>query len=62
MARAPSPSKVEAQRQREYMAEDDLRTLTHADEIRLDRRRLSAAKRLAQKKVTITRRLFKGTR
>lgn len=50
----PSPvraTKEEAAERRRYRAEEDLRTVTRAEEIRRDRERMSDVRKLAQEQV-----------
>lgn len=51
---APSPMRKEdEERERRYRAQQDLQTLTAAEEIRRDRERLAAAKRIADSQAKV---------
>ena len=56
MASSPGLAKMD----REYQAEDDVRTLERAHEVKRDPKRHSAAKRHATKKAASFRRISKG--
>lgn len=45
------PSREEQARQRRYQAEDDLRTITRAQEVQKDRTRMAAVKTIAREQM-----------
>lgn len=45
------PSKEDIAREKKYQAEDDIRTLQRAEEIKKDKSRMSAAKQMAKSQV-----------
>lgn len=58
-----SMTKASAVKQeREWRAESDLRSLKEAEDVRRDRARLSAARRIAQKQMVGLRRIAGGRR
>lgn len=52
-----SPSPADKKREADYRAEDDLRTLERAEEIRADGERMGACRRVHRKKQSAARKL-----
>lgn len=46
-----TPTKEDVAREKRYMAEDDIRTLQRAEEIKKDKSRMSAVKQMAKSQV-----------
>ncbi len=53
-------SAADKERERRYRAEDDLRTLQRAEEVRADRSRVTEAKKVAAEQVRALSRITKG--
>lgn len=60
MCGGPVSSKQMEKREREYMAEDDLRTLERAEEVRQDKSRMQRASAFGRKRVSALRRVMGG--
>lgn len=61
MAGADYPGRaLVSKREREYQADDDLRTLERAEEVRTDPTRHSRAQAHGRKKITAMQRVLKG--
>lgn len=62
MARKASAASPVPQQDRDWMAEDDLRTLHRSDEIRRDSKRMSACRRIAKRQMSTNSRVLASKR
>lgn len=62
MCGSPMSSKADRKRQQQYQAEDDCRTLQHADEVRGDKGRHGRARAHAKKQLRSFRSIAGGRR
>lgn len=60
MCDMPRPSKSMKKEQDDYRAEDDLRTITRAEEVRADASRMGAVRRIQQKQLRALTRVGKA--
>ncbi len=55
MAKIKTPSQIEAEQQKRFQAESDLRILREAEQVKADRGRLNSAQRIAKEEMDALR-------